>query len=182
MRQAILEALPGRRCHSDVIGVVNAPVCAGKDLLRLIRINDDRVHRNIRQIAGLIGPGKSAAIGRACYLEHVTRCRWRISIETADRCVSNWEICGWHGRVQRDAHHRAIGQNRIVSSDIYPGRLRLRPRAKVKAYPGIAVVRADNGNALILRRVLYLINKRTVPQCLLGHVLRGRIVRYVPIR
>jgi hypothetical protein len=83
----VLEALPRRGCYGYVIGKVNAPVSAGKDLLRLIGINNDGVHRNVRKIAGLIRPGKRAAIGRACYLEDVTRRRRRVSIKTANSRV-----------------------------------------------------------------------------------------------
>ena len=181
MWQTVLEALPGGRCYSDVIGVVNAPVGAGKDLLWLIRINDDGVHRNIRKISSLVRPGERAAIGRACYLEHVTRRRRRVSVKAANTRVADRQRCRCHGRIQRDAHHRAIGQDSVVPSNIYPVSLARDAGAEIKTDPCVSVVGANNGNALVLRRVLDLIDKRTVAQRLFGHVLGGRIVRYVPV-
>jgi hypothetical protein len=88
--QPVLEALPCRRCDGYVIGVVNAPVRAGKDLLRLIRIDDDGVNGNIREIAGFVRPGERAAIRGACYLEDVTRCCRCVSVETANSRVPDW--------------------------------------------------------------------------------------------
>ena len=90
MWQAVLEALPCRRCYGYVIGIVNAPVRAGKDLLRLIGINDDGVNGNVRQIAGLVRPSERAAIRGACYLEDVTRCCRRVSVEAANSRVPDW--------------------------------------------------------------------------------------------
>ena len=90
VRQAVFETLPRRGCYRDVIGEVNAPVRAGKDLLRLIRVNDDGVYRDVRKITGLIRPCERAAIGRARYLEHVTRCRWRVRVEAANSRVPHW--------------------------------------------------------------------------------------------
>jgi hypothetical protein len=83
----VLKTLPRRGCYCYVIGVVNAPVRTGKDLLRLIRINDYGVYRNIREIAGLVRPGKRAAISGARYLEDVTWCGWRVSVEAANTRV-----------------------------------------------------------------------------------------------
>ena len=151
VRNTVLEALPRWRGYGYVIGIVNAPVGAGKDLLRLIGINNDGVHRNVREIAGLIRPGEGPATGSACYLEHVTRCRWRVSVEPANSRIPNREICGRHRRIERNAKHRAIGQDRVVSSDVYPVRLCLSARAKIEADPCIAVVRANNRDALIFR-------------------------------
>jgi hypothetical protein len=88
--QTVFETLPRRGCYRDVVGKVNAPVRAGIDLLRLIGIDDDGVDRNIREIAGLVRPGKRAATCCARYLEYVTRCRWRVSVEAANSRVPHW--------------------------------------------------------------------------------------------
>ena len=87
MWHAVLEALPRRRCHGYVIGKVNTPVRAGKDLLRLIRVKDYGVYRNVREIASLVRPRERAAISCACYLEHVTWCGWRVSVEATNTRV-----------------------------------------------------------------------------------------------
>jgi hypothetical protein len=108
VRQAVLEPLPRRGCHGYVIGKINAPVGAGKDLLRLIWVNDDRVHRNVREIAGLVRPGERAAIGCACYLVHVTRCCGRVSVEAANSRVPDRQTGGRHCWIERDTQHRAI--------------------------------------------------------------------------
>jgi hypothetical protein len=87
--QAVLETLPCRRCYSHVIGEVNTPVRAGKDLLRLIGIDDDGVNRNVREIARLIRPSERAAIRGAGYLKDVTRCCRCVSVEAANSRVPN---------------------------------------------------------------------------------------------
>lgn len=87
MWQAVLEALPYWRRYAYVIGKVNAPIGAGKNLLWLIGIDDYGVHRNVRQIAGLVRPCERATIRGARYLEDVTRgCRC-VSVETANSRV-----------------------------------------------------------------------------------------------
>ena len=81
MRDAVLKALPDWRCYGDVIGVVNAPVGAGIDLLRHIWVNDDRIHRNVRQVAGFVCPSEGTTGGGAGYLENMTRRGRRVSIK-----------------------------------------------------------------------------------------------------
>ena len=100
MRNSVLEALPGRRRNGYIIGVVNAPVGAGKNLLREIRINNDRIHRDIWKIARLICPRERAAVGSAGYLENMTRRGGRIRVESADRCIADREIGGGHRRIE----------------------------------------------------------------------------------
>ena len=90
MRNTVLEALPRWRSNGYVIGVVNAPVRPCINLLRHIGINDDRIHRNIREVPGLVRPGERAAVGGARHLENVTRSRRRVCVETAYRCVPYW--------------------------------------------------------------------------------------------
>ena len=98
----VLEALPAWRPYRYIVGVVNSPVGARKDLLWHVRINDDRINRNIRKVACLIYPCEGAAVSSAGYLENVTLCRRRVSIKAAHRRVPHRQIGGPHGRVKRD--------------------------------------------------------------------------------
>ena len=79
----VLEALPAWRPYRYIVGVVNPPVGTGKDLLRHVRIDDDRIDRNIREITCLIYPIEGAAVSRAGYLENMTLGRRRISVKAA---------------------------------------------------------------------------------------------------
>jgi len=56
MRHPIFEPVPQWEPNRYVVGVVHTEVGAGEDLLREIRINNDRIHRDIRKVAGLIKP------------------------------------------------------------------------------------------------------------------------------
>lgn len=114
MRDTVFEPLPGGRCDSYVVGVVNAPVGAGKDLLCVVWINNDRVHRNIREIASLVGPSEGAAVGSASDLKHVARCSRRIGIKAAYRRVTYRQIRGRHGGIERDTQH-GTQRNRVGS-------------------------------------------------------------------
>ena len=89
MRDTVLEALPAWRSYRYIVGVVNSPVCAGKNLLRHVRIDDDRINRNIREITCLIYPIEGAAVRRAGYLENMTLGRRRISVKAAYGYVSH---------------------------------------------------------------------------------------------
>ena len=83
VRNPVLEPLPAWRPYRYIVGVVNPPVGTGKDLLRHVRIDDDRIDRNIREITRLIYPIEGAAVSRAGYLENMTG-RWRrISVKAA---------------------------------------------------------------------------------------------------
>ena len=181
MRDAVLEALPRWRYNGNVIGVVNAPVGPCINLLRIIRIHNDRVDRDIRKIAGLICPCERAAIGSAGYLENVARRGRRISVESADCRVPHRQIRGRDSGIERNAQHRSQRNNGVISGNIYPVRLRLSAGAEIKPDPDVGVVCPKHRHAVILRRVLDLVDKRTVSQGLLGHVLRSRVVRYVPV-
>ena len=93
MRNAVLEALPRWRGNRYVIGVVNTPIGPCINLLRVVRIHNDRVDRDIRKIAGLVCPCERAAIGSARYLKYVAGCCRRISVESADCRVASLENC-----------------------------------------------------------------------------------------
>jgi hypothetical protein len=78
--------------------------------------------------------------------------------------------------------NRAQRQNCVITGNIHPICLAGGAGAEVKADPNVGIVRASHGYALVLGRVLNLINVRTVPKRLFSHVLGAGIIRYVPIR
>lgn len=162
MRNAVLEALPRWRSNGYVIGVVNTPVGPCINLLRIIRIHNDRVDRDIRKIAGLICPREGSAVGSARYLKYMAWCGGRIRIEPAYASVAYGQICSSHCRIESDAQHRAQRHNRVVPCNIDPVRLCLSAGAKTKPDPDIGVVCSHYCDALILRRVLDLVDKRTI--------------------
>src|SRR5439155_1469953 len=107
------------------------------------------------------------AVGSSAgYLEHMTRrrrgCRRRrcsVSIKPTDRRVADWQVRSRYRGVERNTKNGAIRQNRVIASHIHPGRLRLNTGAEVKADPDLTVICANDGHALILRRVLDLVDK-----------------------
>ena len=83
VRDTVLKAQPGWRRYRYVVGIVNAPVCPSVNLVGIVRINNDRIHRNIRQIAGLVYPCEGAAVSSAGYLKNMTRRARRVRIKAA---------------------------------------------------------------------------------------------------
>ena len=83
MWNTVLETLPAWRSYRYIVGVINPPVGAGKNLLRHVRIDDDRINRNIREITCLIYPIEGAAVSSAGYLENMTLRGRRISVKAA---------------------------------------------------------------------------------------------------
>ena len=92
VRHAVVEPEPGRRRGGDVVRVVHAPVRPGEDLSRDVVVRDDRVHRDVRQVARLVEPRGRAAVRRAGHLEDVPRRRRRVRVEPADSRVADREI------------------------------------------------------------------------------------------
>ena len=90
MRNTVLETLPGWRGNRYVVGVVNTPVSPCVDLLRIIRVNNNRIHRNIRQVPGLVCPGVGGTVRSAGYPKNVTRRAWRVRIKAAYSYVAHW--------------------------------------------------------------------------------------------
>ncbi len=117
VRQTVFEALPHWSCQGYVVGIVNAPVSAGIDLLRNIGVNNDRVHWDVRQIARLVRPCEGIAGVSTAYLENVPWRSWRICVKAANRRVPDSQI---RGEIDRDAKDGAVWQNGIIASDIYP--------------------------------------------------------------
>ena len=52
--------------------------------------------------------------------------------------------------------------------------------AEIKTDLNVSVVRADDGDALVFRRILNLVDEGTIAQRCFGQILSGRIVRHVP--
>jgi hypothetical protein len=140
VRDAVLEALPCWRGDRYVIRVIDSPIGASKNLLRVVWINYDRIHRNIREIAGLVGPCERGAVGSAAYLENMTRCCWRISIKPAYCSVPHWQIRDRDSGVERDAQHGPQRHNGVIAGNIHPVRLCLSAGSKIKAYPDIGII------------------------------------------
>ena len=92
VRQPVLEPEPDRRGHRDVVGVVQAPVGSGEDLLRNARVGDDRVDRDVGQVAALVRPGERGAVRRARDLEDMAGRRRRVGVEAADRRVADRQV------------------------------------------------------------------------------------------
>ena len=74
MWNTVLKALPNWRSSGNVIRVVHPPVGAGENLLRIIRVNNDGIHRNIRQVPRLVRPGERRTVGSARNSENMA---WR---------------------------------------------------------------------------------------------------------
>ena len=121
----------------------------------------------------------------------MTRRGRRISVESAYCCIAHGHICNGYGGIERDAQHRAK-RNRVVSrrftavtGQANPVSLRRRSGAEVEANPDVGIVRANHCDGLIFRRILHLIDERTVAQAYRrakpGHVLASWIVRYDPV-
>src|SRR5213075_1786977 len=124
-----------------VIRVVNTEVAAGEDLLRVIGINDHRIHRNVRQIADLVRPDERATIRSTGYMEHVARLRWSIGVKAANSRIANRHVHRWHGWIEGDAKDRTVRQNTGSAGHVDPVRLVGDSGAKVKANLHVTIVR-----------------------------------------
>jgi hypothetical protein len=118
--------------------------------LRVIGVNDDRIDRNVRQIAALIRPGERATVGSTCYLEHVARRAWRVRVKAANSRVTNGHIHRWHGWIESDAKDRTVRQNAVTAGHVYPVRLVGGTGAKVEANLHVAIISPNDSYALIL--------------------------------
>jgi hypothetical protein len=171
VRKPVIEARPDRRGRRDVVRVVQAPVGPRENLLRDVRVNDDRIDWDVRQIPALVLPGKRRAIRGAGYPKDMAGGGRGVGVKASHRSVPNRNIGCGHGRIERDAEHRPIGQDGVGAGNVHPVRLPCRPRAKIESDPDIRVIRPDNRHAVILRRIFDLIDKGAVTQRSLRHVL-----------
>ena len=160
--------IPSRERNVYVIRVVNTEVGAGEDLLRVIGINDDRIDRNVRQIAALVRPDERATIRSTGYLEHVARRARCVGVKAANSRIASRHVHRWHGWIEGDAKDRTVRQNAVSAGDVHPIPLGGDSGAKVEANLHVAIVSSDDSDALILRRVLNLIDERAVAQRSLG--------------
>jgi hypothetical protein len=151
VRNTGVENVPSGGRNGYVIRVVNTEVGAGEDLLRVIGINDDRIHRNVRQIAGFVRPDERATIRSTGYLEHVARRAWRVRVKAAHSRIANRHIHRWRGWIEGDAKDRTVRQNAVTACHVHPIPLGGESSTKVEANLHVAIVRPDDGDALILR-------------------------------
>ena len=117
--------------RGDVVGVVEAPVGAREDLLREVRVGDDRVDRDVGQVAGLVRPGERGAVGRAGHLEDVAGRGRRVVVEAADGRVADQRV-----RVGStvNVEDRAVGQDGVAAGHIHPGSRVAAPLPRPKPY------------------------------------------------
>jgi len=92
VRHAVVESEPGRRRDRDVIRVVHAPVRPGEDLCRDVVVRNDRVDRDVGQVARLVEPRERCAVRGAGHLEDMPRGGRRVLVEAADRRVADREV------------------------------------------------------------------------------------------
>ena len=118
--------------------------------MRVVRVHDDRINGNVRQIAALICPCKRPAIGSASYLEYVTGCCGRIRVEAAYAAYPTGKFAAAPlDRAQCPLPDE--GQDRVVASNIHPVGLCLSSSAEIEPNPDIGIVCAGYCDTLILR-------------------------------
>src|SRR6476660_8107184 len=142
--------IPSRERNVYVIRVVNTEVGAGEDLLRVIGINYDRIHGNVRQIAALVRPDERATIRSTGYLEHVARRARCVGVKAANSRIANGHVRRWHGWIEGDAKDRTVRQNAVTTGHVHPVRLVGESGAKVEANLHVGIVSPDDSDALIL--------------------------------
>jgi len=92
----------------------------------------------------------------------VTRRAWRVGVKAANSRVANRHVHRRHGWIERDAKDRTVRQNAVSSGHVHPVRLGGDSGAEVETNLHVTIVRSDDGDALVLRRVLDLIDERAV--------------------
>jgi hypothetical protein len=108
MGHAIFEAGPRRRSSRDVVGVVKAPIRPGENLFGKVRVYDNRIDRNIREIAGFVLPGDRRAVCSAIRAEDVARRGGGVLIKTAYSRVADRHIRRGDGGIEGDSEDGAI--------------------------------------------------------------------------
>src|SRR5689334_17974520 len=94
----------------------------------------------------------------------------RVGVETADRRITDRHIRSRDGRIEGDAENRAVWQNEVCAGHIYPVCLGRDPGSEIESNLDVAVIGPDNRDALILRRILHLIDEGTISKCTLAKV------------
>ena len=103
-------------------------------------------------------------------LEKVARGGRRVGVETTDGCITYRHIRGRHGRIERDSKNRAVRQNEIAAGHVHPIRLGRNAGSEIKSNLDVAVVGADNRDALIFGRILDLVDEGTISERALAKV------------
>ena len=168
--------MPGRRRRGDVVRVVEAEVGAGENLRGKIRVHNDRIDGDVRQIPRFVLPDRIHAIRVATDAEDMARHAGRVVVEAAQRSVTDGPIRRGDARIERDSQDGAVRQYRVAASDVHPVRRTRDAGPEIEPDPGVAIIRAGDRDALELWRVFHLVDVGTVPERLLGHVLGRGIV------
>ena len=165
MRQSSVEPRPDGRSSRDVISVVQTPVGPREHLLRNVRVGDDRIDRDIRQIARLVRPGERSAVRVAYHPIDMARCRRRILAESAHCGISNRGA----GRCRVEGHIEdgSVRKDRVAARYVHPDSAG-RAGAHQKTDLHIPVVRAHHRRRLIGWSKGELVDKRAVAQRLFG--------------
>ena len=119
--------------------------------MRVIGINDDRIHRNVRQIAAFVRPDERATIRSTGYLEHVARRARCVGVKAANSRIANGHVRRWHGWIEGDAKDRTVRQNAVSIRHVHPVPLGGDSSAEVEADLHVTIISPDDSDALILR-------------------------------
>ena len=134
------EQSPDRLRCFHVVGVVQTPVAAGKDLGRNPRVDHHRVHRHVRQIAADIAPAEAAAIGVAAHLVDMPGRGRGIGAEAGHGGIAD----GGRLRIGGHTEDRSVRQHRVAPGDIAPAG---KAGTESESEPDIAIQGADHGHA-----------------------------------
>src|SRR5947208_1090 len=103
-----------------------------------------------------------ATVRSAGHLENMAWRRRRIRVKSAYPGIAYGQVGSYHRGIESNAQHRAQRQNRVVISYIHPVSLCFSAGTKIEPDPDVGVVCSHNCDAGILRRVLDLIDERTI--------------------
>jgi hypothetical protein len=151
-----------------------------------IGVHDDRVDRNVREIAGFIVPDERTAVARAYHLKEMAGRGGRIRIESADSRIPYRHVGCCHDWIQGNPKDRPVRQWVVPASDVHPVRLCCHSGTEIEADLDVAIVRSDNSYTLVFGGILNLIDIRAVTQSSLGQASvragTGRCCGGVPSR
>ena len=128
-------------------------------------------------------PGEPVAWGHghgADHAEHMSGSAGRVVVEATDCGISDWSAYRLSAGIEGDAHDRPVGQHGVAAGHVDPCSLSLRATTQTEAELHVAVVGANDRNALVLGRVLYLIDVRAVAQSTFRQVCCDRVVGDIP--
>src|SRR4051794_2229153 len=102
----------------------------------------------------------------------------RIFVEAANGSVSDGSEVS--AGIDGDAENRTVREHRVATGNVNPDSLISNTGSKVEAELNIAVVGPNDSDALLLGRVLYLVDEGTVTKRSLSEVRGSRAVGDVP--